>query len=77
MNRSILFAAIAGCASAPGWASASKPCSYTDLMPAYQAFATRTAALPPDQRALLDPDSGPAGKTCMRPFIGVGTQTTL
>jgi hypothetical protein len=51
MNRSILFAAIAGCALAPGWASASKPCSYTDLMPAYQAFATRTAALPPDQRA--------------------------
>jgi hypothetical protein len=51
MNRSIFFAAIAGCALAPGWASASKPCGFTDLMPAYQAFATRTAALPPDQRA--------------------------
>jgi hypothetical protein len=51
MNRSILFAAIAGCVLLPGWASAAKPCSYTDLMAAYQAFATRTAALPPDQRA--------------------------
>jgi hypothetical protein len=51
MKRSILFAALASCAVAPAWASTSKPCGFTDLMPAYQGFATRTAALPPDQRA--------------------------
>jgi hypothetical protein len=37
--------------SAPAWAVQGKPCSYQDLMPAYEAFATATASDPPEERA--------------------------
>jgi hypothetical protein len=53
MKSSILaLAATASWALAPTLAAAAaKACSYSDLMPAYQAFAIRTADLPPEQRA--------------------------
>jgi hypothetical protein len=52
----LALTALASCAFAPVWANpptaaAPKPCSYTDLMPAYLAFAARTAGLPPEERA--------------------------
>jgi hypothetical protein len=49
--KSSALAATVSCALTPTWAAAAKPCSYSDLMPAYQAFAIRTADLPPEQRA--------------------------
>ena len=39
------------CAIAPAEATASRPCSYQDLMPPYETFAARTAGLFPQQRA--------------------------
>ena len=51
-SPALALAATASCTLAPTWAAtAAKPCSYSDLMPAYQAFATRTEDLPPEQRA--------------------------
>ena len=44
-------AAIALSISAPGWAVQGKPCSYQDLMPAYESFATATLNAPPEERA--------------------------
>ena len=54
--RVLALMALASCTFVPAWATpptaaAPKPCGYTDLMPAYLAFATRTADLPPEQRA--------------------------
>jgi hypothetical protein len=46
-----VLAALAACALSASGIAAPKPCSYTDLMPAYQVFANRTAQLPPEQRA--------------------------
>jgi hypothetical protein len=45
------LAALAGSALAFGGEAAGKPCSYHDLMPAYERFAAATAGLPPQQRA--------------------------
>jgi len=50
MIRSICVAAVLVILS-PLAMAAARPCSYTDLMPSYQVFATRTAGLPPEQRA--------------------------
>ncbi len=52
----LALTAIAGCALTPAWAAqpaiaGATPCGFTDLMPPYQAFATRTAELAPEQRA--------------------------
>lgn len=47
----LTLAAIAlGCAVTAQ--AASRPCGYTDLMPAYQKFATRTASNSPEERAV-------------------------
>jgi hypothetical protein len=43
--------AVAMASIAPTWAAEGKPCTYQDLMPAYQKFATETESLPPEQRA--------------------------
>jgi hypothetical protein len=48
--RTILLAAVALSATVTTQA-ASRPCRYTDLMPAYRRFAIRTANLSPEDRA--------------------------
>jgi hypothetical protein len=51
MLRTILLAAVA-LSGAVTTLAASRPCGYTDLMPAYRKFAIRTANFSPEDRAV-------------------------
>jgi len=46
-----VIAALGIAIAAPAWGNQPKPCSYQDLMPEYEAFATATVNVPPAERA--------------------------
>lgn len=47
-----IWVVAAALSSVPNTQAAARPCGYTDLMPAYQQFALRTASLSPEDRAV-------------------------